>query len=817
MKAWLGKLARIPLGVPFTTTLVLLLWLIGSLTGSLSSGPPGDLLDKIGFGFDPWLRGQWWTPFTSMFWSGGLAKYLGNTLLIAALCGFAERRMSTLRTLSIFLITQVLGTTATAVIVIGSGADEWWSTDLLSAVEVGPSAGAIGVAVAATSALTAVWRRRLRLLLLLAVVMLALYVGSLTQLSQVFAALLGLALGILVVRERSEAPSAPSRGETRLLVALTVAASAVGPLVAAVSQTASGPLSVFQYLLVGSQPDLAFVDSSCADPGALVECRRLRAEVRMSGLGSVFMSVVPVVLLLVLAEGLRRGRKFAWWATMVLNVALAGLGAVLMTSYVDEPLPRSTADWVQTLAPLLQPIAILVLLALTRAKFDVSAPRGTYRAFAGLAAKTLLVCAVIYVWGAYLLRGQFEPTATIGGILTDLPTRFAPPGYLGAIETAVLPNGGLATMLHQWIGVLFWLVVLAGGLITFRKAIVERRAADRDRARALLEAHGGTSMSHMITWPGNDYWFTPDGEAVIAYRVISSVALTTGEPVGALAARSAAAQEFSRFCTRNGWTPCFYGITDDLRQDLPSWNSVQVAEETIVPLEGLEFRGKKWQDIRTAMNKAKKSGVTAEWVSYVDTPPWMSGQIKALSRDWLADKGLPEMRFTLGGLDELADPDVRCLVAVDDEQRVHGVTSWLPVRDEGRIVAWTLDFMRRGPDAFAGVMEFLIASMVVRCRDEGAEYLSLSGAPLARLDQDERAAPLQRLLDVVGKTLEPVYGFRSLLAFKAKFQPTYLPLYMAYPRVAALPSIGNAIAKAYLPRITSGQAFQLISKVISRR
>src|SRR5688500_7119849 len=102
-------------------------------------------------------------------------------------------------------------------------------------------------------------------------------------------------------------------------------------------------------------------------------------------------------------------------------------------------------------------------------------------------------------------------------------------------------------------------------------------------------------MSHMITWPGNDYWFTPDGGAVIAYRVISSVALTTREPVSAPAARSAAAQEFSRFCTRNGWTPCFYSITDDLRQDLPSWNSVQVAEETLVPLEGLEFKGKKWQ------------------------------------------------------------------------------------------------------------------------------------------------------------------------------------------------------------------------------
>ena len=36
-----------------------------------------------------------------------------------------------------------------------------------------------------------------------------------------------------------------------------------------------------------------------------------------------------------------------------------------------------------------------------------------------------------------------------------------------------------------------------------------------------------------------------------------------------------------------------------------------------------------------------------------------------LSEEWLAAKGLPEMGFTLGGLDELDDDAVRCLVAVD--------------------------------------------------------------------------------------------------------------------------------------------------------
>nr|WP_225953993.1 DUF2156 domain-containing protein [Kibdelosporangium phytohabitans] len=372
-------------------------------------------------------------------------------------------------------------------------------------------------------------------------------------------------------------------------------------------------------------------------------------------------------------------------------------------------------------------------------------------------------------------------------------------------------------LLHQWIGVVFWLVVIIGGLVTFRKAIVERRAADRSRARELLAEYGGTSMSHMITWRGNDYWFTPDGKAVVAYRVLSTVALTTGEPIGAPDSKNKAIQQFTRFCATNGWTPCFYSVGETLRTELSSWSSVQVAEETVLALPGLEFRGKKWQDVRTAMNKAGNFGVTAQWTGYRDAPPWMTRQIEELSDAWLADKGLPEMGFTLGSLEELADDDVRCLVAVDEDRQVHGVTSWLPVREDGEIVAWTLDFMRRRNTAFTGVMEFLIASMAIRCRDEGVRYISLSGAPLARRKRDEPVTLLQRVLDVVGRTLEPVYGFRSLLAFKAKFQPQYRPLYMSYPDASALPSIGNAITKAYLPRITLRQAGRLAGKLINRR
>ena len=63
-----------------------------------------------------------------------------------------------------------------------------------------------------------------------------------------------------------------------------------------------------------------------------------------------------------------------------------------------------------------------------------------------------------------------------------------------------------------------------------------------------------------------------------------------------------ALHDFGVFCFRNSWTPCLYSITEAtavLATQL-GWHTLQVAEEATVPLHGLTFTGRKWQDIRTA-------------------------------------------------------------------------------------------------------------------------------------------------------------------------------------------------------------------------
>ena len=61
-----------------------------------------------------------------------------------------------------------------------------------------------------------------------------------------------------------------------------------------------------------------------------------------------------------------------------------------------------------------------------------------------------------------------------------------------------------------------------------------------------------------------------------------------------------------------------------------------------------------------------------------EEPRALVAQVRAISEEWVGDKGLPEMGFTLGGVEEALDSEVRTGLAIDAEGTVHGVTSVAP-------------------------------------------------------------------------------------------------------------------------------------------
>src|SRR5207302_7111564 len=96
-------------------------------------------------------------------------------------------------------------------------------------------------------------------------------------------------------------------------------------LIALLTRNAFGPLSELRYLFSSPTVDAASVGDICGNSGNGGDCRTMQAMVRAGGIGPAIISVVPALVVVVIAEGLRRGRRFAWGAALSLNLAMIAL------------------------------------------------------------------------------------------------------------------------------------------------------------------------------------------------------------------------------------------------------------------------------------------------------------------------------------------------------------------------------------------------------------------------------------------------------------------------------------------------------------
>jgi lysylphosphatidylglycerol synthetase-like protein (DUF2156 family) len=686
VRARMSDARRIVGRVPFTIGLWSLILIVGVTTGSLwGRAPEKSWYSDVAFGLPSLGDLRWWTLLSSGVVETSPGTYVVALIAVAVGIGWAEWRLGTVRVSMVaiggFVLAELI--CAIALWLLTRGGLSWgWAEQLADTRTTGAMTMVICAVAVATATLRSPWRLRLRALLAAAVAITFLFEGTLATTQYVVAVVVTLSIGEKWFSTDEHGFFARTRREVRLLACIGVLVIAAASLVVWMFPT-DGP----------------FGPTDAADDDSL------------------WSILIGVVINVLIADQLRRGRRWAWWVAVVV-----GSLTVSIT------------------------VLVLVLLAVTR-DFDS------------------------------------EGSVTMGTSL------------LWAVELAILIPGRFAFRVP-------WRVKYDG------PAGDDPVAAVKD----LVREHGGGTMSWMITWPGNDYLFSANGSGVVAYQSHMGTLLALADPVCDDDELLPTVQGFIDLAERSGKTPCWFSVGADTARAAEElgWRSVQIAEDTIVDLTDLAFTGKKWQHVRSALNKAKKQSISCRVTDLSAEPFSIKAQVRAISEEWVGDKGLPEMGFTLGSVDEAMDPEVRVALALDDEGSVHGVLSWLPVyAPGGEVHGWTLDIMRRRTDGFGPVIEYLIASSAVIFSGEGAQFISLSGAPLAHSEDAPEPERMDRVLDSLGAAMEPFYGFRSLHVFKKKFNPRYEAVYLAYRDEADLPRIGVAISRAYLPDATPRQLVRL--------
>jgi phosphatidylglycerol lysyltransferase len=223
-----------------------------------------------------------------------------------------------------------------------------------------------------------------------------------------------------------------------------------------------------------------------------------------------------------------------------------------------------------------------------------------------------------------------------------------------------------------------------------------------------------------------------------------------------------------------------------------------------VDLASFSLAGGKRAALRSMVHKVTRMGlVVRRYDRSAGAEPGIDEQLEEISEEWLAEKRLGEMGFSLGRF-SLESLDAQLVFLGLDGERVVAFTTWRPYRG-GR--AALLDLMRKRKDAPSGTMDLLIARSLEELRAAGLEEASLANAPLANVG--EPRGGLERGVALLFEHLNAFYGYKSLFQFKKKFAPRWEGRYLVYPRGAELPRVAYALASVHgagsLRRLVLGQ------------
>ncbi|MGV0407725.1 bifunctional lysylphosphatidylglycerol flippase/synthetase MprF [Corynebacterium marquesiae] len=735
--------------------------------------------------------------FPTSHWLALTTAHPGGAIILSVLIVLwlvpAEWRLGSLRTLAVGVVSQLISVPLSIVLARGIetvGLNRW-GNDLLSDTFLTPIGFIAGAAGFASALLPRLWRRRLRVSLIVLTATFVLYSGTMSDVLGIVAAMLSITAGQLLFKPESAPPSIRER---RVLLAVGIACVAIGPAFVALDPMAEGPFSQITQLLWA--PHLSALEATqvCADSLTSTSCTAAVDLARAQGIGALVANIMPFIIQLVVCFGLMRGRVLAWWMAVITQV----LAIALLTYQL----------WDDSRLSYLLPNLVLVILPWLLALFMLLINYSLFRIRENRAFFTRTIVFAILASslgaGLWILTTSLHntvPPANLADILAETPLRFVPAVVALILPHHVAPATMFSWFIYLWVGNAFWILLAVRLYLGFSRPVDPAQESDRDSARRLLESGTGDHLSFMTLWKSNRYFF--HGDSYVAYRVSNGIALTLGAPVG----RDISA-EFERFASEQGWAVAWYSVNAQFADAHPQLKRLQVAEEAVLNCESVEFKGKKFQNVRTARNKAEKEGVSTRWTTWEELDIASIARISALSEDWVSDKALPEMGFTLGGLEEMTVTGTRLLLAESADGTLHGVTSWMPVYENGAITGYVLDVMRRNEHGFKGVIELLISEAMLIAQSEGLAWISLSGAPLA--GQPDEPNWLDVALNRIGEEVEPLYGFRTLAASKRKFQPEEHPWYLCYHDELKLPSIALATMHAYLPDMKTKDAVSAV-------
>jgi phosphatidylglycerol lysyltransferase len=178
--------------------------------------------------------------------------------------------------------------------------------------------------------------------------------------------------------------------------------------------------------------------------------------------------------------------------------------------------------------------------------------------------------------------------------------------------------------------------------------------------------------------------------------------------------------------------------------------------------------------------------------------------LAAVSDHWLAAKQVVERQFSIGYFDPLYLGRCRAAV-IETAAEPRRILAFANLLEGPRHEELSVDLMRYRSDG-PTVMDFLITSIMLWGKEAGYRTFNLGMAPLASVGEHRGAHQRERLASLVFRRGEQWYNFQGVRYYKQKFNPDWLPRYMAYEAAwewpVALANVSALIAGSWKGAVT---------------
>lgn len=489
-------------------------------------------------------------------------------------------------------------------------------------------------------------------------------------------------------------------------------------------------------------------------------------------------TLIAGLLFLLLSHGLRRRKRRAWRAVVVLL-------AFTVFSHIVKDFAISA----------LVAAGVLAALIYFRGEFYATGdPRTRWRAlWVGLflAAFSVAIGLLFITLNARGLQQHYSFADRLEHVAAGLV------GATGPVTFVSDRKNDLFSLILGSLG-LFTGLVTAFLFLRPAEPAPSLSAEDEKRVRELLDRHGARdSLGYFSLRRDKSVIWSPTGKSCVTYRVVSGVMLAGGDPIGDPEAWPGAIQAFLEEAAAHAWAPAVMGCSElgaEIWCRESGLSALELGDEAIVDAAEFSLDGRTMRNVRQMVNRVGRQGYVAEIRREKDYEPEELRALWERAGAWRGTDNERGFSMALGRVGEQGDEECVFATATKDGE-LHAILHFVPWGTDGL----SLDLMRRDRSAQPGLNDFLIVEALKAAPDLGVKRVSLNFAVFrAALARGERigAGPVLKAWRGLLVFLSRWFQIESLYKFNAKFQPVWQPRFFVYPSLNDAPRIALAALEA---------------------